>query len=160
VSATTTDRAREYFGEYFQYRDGLLFRKSDLSKPVGYPNGRGRYLYVNFKGKQYAVHKIIYALFTGIYKTGREYAIDHLDGNRHNNKIENLKLVIKRENDMNLKCHREGKLVGASLRKKYVYKKWQARLRVNGITKSLGFFRTEKEAHDAYMQAVAKLGEA
>lgn len=86
--------------------------------------------------------------------------IDHRDGNGLNNQRSNLRIATRRKNQQDRQRHRKGKLSGASFIKiKYknkVYSYWQAHIRINGKRKSLGYFKTEQEAHEAYMQFLSK----
>lgn len=49
-------------------------------------------------GRQYAVHRLVWAYFKGVLPCA---TIDHIDGNRSNNRIENLRLATQSENNMN-----------------------------------------------------------
>lgn len=63
-------------------------------------NGRGRYEIVRFKrpGKYqtYYVHRLVLHAFVGPPPAGFECA--HLDGNKNNNSLDNLRWVTRREN--------------------------------------------------------------
>jgi len=76
------------------------------------------------------------------------FVTDHLNGNKLNNQLENLKIVTHRQNQQNRHKHRNGKLVGASYFKRE--KKWGAQIVIDGKKKHLGLFKTEQEAHEAY----------
>lgn len=60
---------------------------------------RGGYLRVNFMGKHYNVHRIVYALANGVCP-GLSH-IDHIDGDRSNNAPENLRLSTQEQNMCN-----------------------------------------------------------
>lgn len=83
------------------------------------------------------------------------YIVDHINGNSLDNRKSNLRIVTNRENGQNKKIHRSGKLVGCSYHKRR--KKWEAQIRVDKNRKSLGYFKTEHEAHQAYMKAYNEL---
>ena len=73
--------------------------------------------------------------------------IDHVDRNRLNNSIENLRVVTNQENQWNQDC-----------KGYYFHKargKYEAQIKVNGKVKYLGMFMTEQEAAAAYLQAKA-----
>jgi hypothetical protein len=78
--------------------------------------------------------------------------IDHKDGNGLNNQRDNLRLVTHRKNQQNTHNHRNGKLAGAHYFKPD--KIWRARIYINGKLTVLGYFKTEQEAHKAYMEAL------
>jgi hypothetical protein len=77
-----------------------------------------------------------------------ELEIDHIDGNKTNDKIENLREVTHRGNAQNGKIHRAGRLPGASRMRD----KWRARTKINGQEVHIGIYATEQEAHFAYMR--------
>jgi len=81
---------------------------------------------------------------------------DHIDGNALNNRRSNLRFVTARENQQNRIEHRKGKLFGTHFmgHHRTSFKKWQARIWINGKHKSIGYFKTEKEAHEAYKNAL------
>jgi hypothetical protein len=111
------------------------------------------------KCKSFKVHKLIQSAFN----MGDGH-IDHIDGNKLNNLISNLRVVTHRQNMQNLVSHRAGQLVGASRREnrkpsfmEYVRgarggERWGSRIFINGKKKHLGIFSTELEAHTAYIK--------
>ena len=71
---------------------------------------RGYYqvcLCLNSKKKFYLVHVLVYIAYYGIYDTNK-YDIDHIDHNRLNNHISNLRLVNRSLNNINI-SHMKGK---------------------------------------------------
>ena len=54
------------------------------------------YLYKNGQGKRYAVHRLV--AFAFLPNPGNKREINHLDGNKHNNCVENLEWVTRKEN--------------------------------------------------------------
>ncbi len=99
-------------------------------------------------------HTIVWILTNGTIEDVNA-EIDHIDGNRINNRIENLRLVCKRENQQNRYKHRNGRLVGCRLDKRC--NKWLARIKINGKEIHLGYFDTELEAHQIYCEALTML---
>ena len=109
-------------------------------------NGHG-YCYVCFNGRRVAYHAIVWILSTGKdIPQGME--IDHINGNEIDNRIENLRIVTRRENQQNRKKHRAGRLVGASYRKGH--NDWQSQIVIDKNCISIGYYKTEQEAHEAY----------
>lgn len=80
--------------------------------------------------------------------------IDHLNGNTLDNRRSNMRICSLRENNCNKSIHRSGKLVGANKTK---YGNYWAKIRINGKDKYLGVFKTEHEAHQAYLEAYNEL---
>lgn len=91
----------------------------------------------------YYAHRIALAL-----QLNRQVGeVDHRDGIRYNNKLENLREITRLGNSQNTK----GK--GTCLTKWG----WSAGITVNYKKKHLGYFDTEEQAHAAYMSAKQKL---
>lgn len=80
--------------------------------------------------------------------------IDHLNGVRSDNRIENLRWVSTRQNTQNKETHRGGKLPGVTFRNRGLKKPWLSRCVVGGIDRHLGYYSTEQEAHEAYVNFV------
>jgi hypothetical protein len=84
--------------------------------------------------------------------------IDHIDGDGLNNQRYNLRIVTNRSNHQNLEAHRQGHLVGTYLIKDhYRTKPWKAVMRVNGKKKTIGYFATQQEAYEAYIETSKEL---
>jgi len=110
-------------------------------------NHTGGYCQVRFNVRMVLYHVIVWILSTGKdIPQGME--IDHINGNKIDNRIENLRLVTARQNQQNQKKHREGQLVGCYFDKSNG--KYQARIKISGKTIYLGRYKTEQEAHKAY----------
>lgn len=110
------------------------------------------YVKVALNNKTYLAHRLIWFLH---YKNWPKNQIDHINGNRTDNKIENLREVTARQNSQNQVKHRKGKLVGANYFKSR--NKWASEIVIKRKRKFLGYFSTEEDAHNAYMKEVKKL---
>ena len=115
----------------FSYSNGVLLRKG---KPCGFKDNCG-YLRVGIKGRKYLVHRIIYKLHNPELDLSSDLVIDHIDRDRLNNRIENLRAVTKAVNNKN-----RAECKGVSFCKQTG--KWKASL--NG--KWLGRHDSEQEA--------------
>lgn len=84
--------------------------------------------------------------------------IDHIDGNRTNNEISNLRWATHQTNSRNSKKRKSttSNFKGVSLNKKR--NKWVAQIQVNYKTIFLGYFSTEIEAGKAYNEYVIENG--
>jgi hypothetical protein len=83
--------------------------------------------------------------------------VDHIDTNRVNNKIENLRLASTAQNSQNA-----GKRIGTTSQYKGVafYARcgqWTSQIRVNRKSIYLGCFTDELEAHRAYCLAAIEM---
>jgi len=85
---------KELYNSIFDYNDGVLFHKS-TGKQAGNKNDHG-YVVIQSEhlDKRIASHRIIYTMFHG--HITREYDIHHIDGDKTNNRIENL-AAVKRD---------------------------------------------------------------
>jgi len=96
------------------------------------------------KQKTHKVHRLIAQAYLKDYSN--DLQVDHINGDRINNKLENLRMVTQQKNQWN-----QTKAKGYTWNKNAG--KWQAQIKVNGKVKNLGLFDTEQEAHDAYLKA-------
>lgn len=120
-------------------------------KVAGYKHAEG-YLMLEYKGKGYLQHRIVWYLHHAAWPKGE---IDHINGNKADNRIENLRDVPKRTNLTNTHKHRAGKLPGTYYQKKR--KSWRARYRYKGKEFYLGEYPSQEEAHMAYIKAIKNL---
>jgi len=131
---------QEYLKSIFEYKDGILYWKITKqgvckNKKCGYINNRG-YLMVGLNYKEYSVHRIIYCICMGYFP---EF-VDHKDGNKLNNKIENLRPATVLENNLNVKT----KISNTSGCKNVCWnkekQKWQVRIRNDKKNKHFGYY--------------------
>lgn len=78
-----------------------------IGDKVGAVDSRG-YLQVKINGVFFLVHRICYAIHTGLSDFGE---IDHVDTNRLNNCISNLRLATRKENNTNTSYRKSNKLL-------------------------------------------------
>jgi hypothetical protein len=110
---------------------------------------RKGYLRTRVNGKCVMVHRLIWFIMTSKWPSIND-EIDHIDGNRTNNKWDNLRLVDRRVNSQNLETHRKGHVLGAHKAKRG---RWESSIRVDGTSYYLGNYKTPKEAGEAYRNA-------
>jgi hypothetical protein len=145
----------EFEGVKFKYENDCLYRQSMTSNQYGkkgdwinynnvkpHPNG---YKIVTIKKKRYLVHRLVYKLHNpdwNIYDTSSDNQIDHINMDKSNNKIENLRVVNNSLNNLNNKA------------KGYYYHKkagkYHTRIMINNKTISLGYYDTEEQAKQVY----------
>lgn len=141
----------------FFYKDGNLFWREGAKygrhkdgKAIGCKNDKGYVIwqrYLNKKRSRYPLQNLVWAYFNG--EKPLDYIIDHVDGNRNNNKIENLRLATHQQNSFNSKARGgSSQYKGVSFNKRL--KKYQAYIHKNEKRKHIGYFDKEKEAALAY----------
>lgn len=104
----------------------------------------------NLLGKMYKAHRVIWAFHYGEWPNGE---IDHINGDRADNRIANLRVVTASENRRNMRPRRDLPL-GVSK----VGNVWQARIKVAGRDIYLGLHKTLDLAIDARKHAEVKYG--
>jgi hypothetical protein len=99
-------------------------------------------------------HRICWALVTGAWPKDE---IDHRNGVRADNRLENLREATVAENAQNNKAHVDSTtgFLGIHWHKKQ--QKWRATIRVGQHRHHLGLFSTPEAAHAAYIKAKARL---
>ena len=118
---------------------------------LGSGDGNG-YLEIRVNYKKYKAHRLVWLYVRGVFPN---CALDHIDGNRTNNRIKNLRLCTSAENLHNVGV-RKGNISGIKGVNWHKSRgKWQARGVVNHVPYYIGLFKTLEEASAAY-QAFAK----
>lgn len=118
-------------------------------------NRRDGYKVVSIFNKQYLSHRIVWAINYGSWPTNQ---IDHINGNRSDNVITNLRQV---DNKLNSKNQKRSKLNTSGVTGVYWYKKyskWKAQIMFEGKSKHLGYFEDIQSAIIARKQAEQEFG--
>lgn len=135
----------------FDYKDGYLYWKvpivsyKQVGTIAGYQMDK-RYWCISIDKKIWRAHRLIFLWHHGYLPQ----FIDHMDQNKINNKIENLRAATKGQNMANcgkIKSNTSG-YKGVSKIKGTDY--YEARIQVNGKQIFLGRFKNPLEAHYAY----------
>jgi len=114
--------------------------------------GNKDYERVMVHGTYFPVHRVAWFLMTGEWPDG---PIDHKDGNRLNNKWENLRKATYSENSHNCDRSSWNSLGFPGVQRSG--RKFMAMIRTEGNPKKyLGTFNTPEEAHQAYLEAKKK----
>ena len=145
----------EAIKQLFFYRDGNLYWKRQINTrtkigmKAGYLVGGGdrtnipRFK-VKYDGKMYRVHRLIYLMHHNVLPK----VIDHIDGNPHNNRIENLREASLAQNAWNMKLSKRNKSGVKGVLWDKSKNRWYARCMANGKDHHVGYF---KEIEDARM---------
>lgn len=138
----------------FVYRkNGKLHRKQNGElqiEPSELLNQTNGYYYTFFMGSNRLTSRLIYMYHYGEIPKG--LLVDHINQDKKDNRIENLRLVTKQENEFNSKAKgyyyaKEGERCGNV---------WRATIRINNKQINLGHYKTEDKAREAYLSAKEK----
>jgi len=123
---------------------------------AGYKTRRG-YLLVKLWGKNLMLHRLAWMLHYGQWPTN---LIDHINENKSDNRICNLRDVDFQTNMQNVSAKTSRNTSG--VRGVYLDKKhgfWRASISHNGKAKSVGIFRDIQSASEAYLNCKRTLHE-
>ena len=157
---------QEKLKELFEYDSNGGFIRKTSGKPVEVKITKGRrYSRVGINGNPYALHRMIFLWHYGYLPK----ILDHIDGSRLNNKIENLREVTQSQNCLNRKHHSNSKspyknVYLQSPTKKSEWKRnWVVSITVEDKRKYIGSFEdleladlVATEARDKYHGKYAK----
>ena len=128
----------------FDYVGGQLIAKTNSNKrkvgdALSSQTDKG-YLRSSVSGKSYRVHRLVFLYHHGYMPE----QVDHIDGNRTNNRIENLREATSSQNNQNRKATGSSGIKGVVWHKQS--KKWVASICVNRKSVHLGSFLSIEEA--------------
>lgn len=130
--------------------------KQKEKKIAGCSNCHG-YTVIRIDGVLYAAHRLAWLYVHGKWP---EKHIDHIDGNKSNNAIANLRDVTSAQNMQNIKgarSHSKSGLLGVVFCK--MTGRWRVEIQTRKKRKWIGRFDTEAEASAAYLQAKKEMHE-
>lgn len=144
--------------ELFEYRDGVLFWKVDRrgnklkGKRACRPTIHGYQMVTICKKKHYA-HRVIFMMFHGRWPV----QVDHIDGDRSNNLISNLREANNAQNNRNTGLRSTNRTGFKGVSYYRAVNRYIARITVNYKNIHIGCFRTAEEAHEAYKKVASEL---
>jgi len=135
---------QEKLKELVDYVDGKLIAKINskvrkVGDALSSLTDKG-YLRASVGGKSYRVHRLIFLYHHGYMPT----QVDHIDGNRMNNRIENLREATSSQNNQNRKATSSSGIKGVIWHKQS--KKWVASICINRKSVHLGSFVSIEDA--------------
>jgi hypothetical protein len=116
--------------------------------------GRAGYRIVRIDGKNYRAHRVIWLMAHGDWP---EYEIDHINGNRDDNRISNLRHATRLQNAKNVGLSRRNKWGSKGVSWDSLKGSWRADICADGRARFLGNFATIPEARAAYSAAALEL---
>lgn len=103
---------------------------------------------------QYKAHRLAWFF---VYEKWPLVGIDHINGIRNDNRIENLREADQSQNIANGKKHRDSTSGLKGVTWNAACKRWMAQIHWRGKHIYLGLFDTKEEAHAAYCAAAKRL---
>jgi hypothetical protein len=113
------------------------------------------YRRIRIDGELYLAHRLAWLYEHSTWPDGR---LDHINGDKDDNRMENLRVTTNRQNSQNIrKPHADSAsgFLGVTWSKHA--KRWHAGIGFNDGRIGLGYFDTPEEAHAAYLEAKRKL---
>lgn len=133
------------------FRWKVKLARANPGDVAGRINSNG-YWRISIQRRDYGAHRLAW-----LYVYGRlpERQLDHINGDRLDNRLANLREATHSQNMQNLKRFRNNTSGYQGVRKHKG--KWQARICVDRHVHHLGSFRTAEDAAAAYAEAKARL---
>lgn len=156
----TAEQVRTLF-DFDEGTGQLVWRPPHGSRSAGKPAGsidRAGYVIVKINRKKHLGHRLVW-----MYQHGDDVPslIDHIDGNKANNRPTNLRpanSVLNGENRRRASARSNTGLLGVQDQSRYCVKNpFKASIKANGKTHRLGAFPTAQAAHAAYVTAKRQL---
>jgi hypothetical protein len=128
-----SDITQDLVRDLFDYKDGNLYwknrpstNKRDAGEKAGCLNGSG-YEFIGLNNTRIVTHRLVFLYHHGYLP---EF-VDHIDGNRSNNNIENLRSATKSQNNCNKSKQSNNTSGTPNLYWDKANKKWQVYVTVN-----------------------------
>lgn len=151
--------SQDTLNQLFIYKDGNLYWKIKKSFNVERGSLAGcldqGYFRIGINKKIYKRSRLVWKMINGVDPL---YEIDHIDQNKQNDRIENLRDIKQSKQQLNrpIQSNNVSGCVGVYFYKKY--NKWLARISVNKKRLHLGYFDNKEDAVKARKKAEIEYG--
>lgn len=144
---------QEQAHKLFHYANGFLYwkthyRKNRIGAIAGWAHKDG-YAHCRIEGKMYLLHRLIFLMHKGYLPN----EIDHINGVRHDNRIENLREVTRAQNTHNAKIRKDNASGVKGVHWAARDNRWVARISIAKTRIVLGSFMSFEEAKQAAIAA-------
>ncbi len=119
---------------------------------AGSKNDQG-YVKLRIHGHNISAHRLAWVWMSGKWPANE---IDHINGVRDDNRIENLREATVTEQCRNVKKYSNNTSGYKGVNWSPQFKRWEARIRINGRLHLIGRFKDVGLAAEAYQQRAAK----
>ena len=117
-------------------------------------SGKNGYLFGTFRGRPLTAHRVAWAITHGYWPT----IVDHINGDRHDNRISNLREVDDTASNRNLRLQKRNISGVHGVQWDAGTQRWVARIGRNGKAVRLGAFVDLEDAKAARRNAEAEFG--
>lgn len=155
----TSERLREkisYDPDTGEFRHKIAHGSAVAGGLCGRVNRDG-YRQISVDLRLYSAHRLAWLYVYGMWPDG---FIDHINRLRDDNRIKNLRVVSRAENNQNTKLFRTNTSGYRGVTWDSRGKKWRASITVNNKKRSLGSHNTKLLAYEAYLFAASSLHSA
>lgn len=130
------------------------FTRSNGAPAEGAARNHG-YRVMSVNGRPYLLHRLAWFYVTGAWPVAH---IDHINGDKLDNRFSNLRQVTIKLNNQNIRKARSNSKSGM-LGAFPAGGRWRAQIKSGGKSVPLGIFDTPREAHEAYLEAKRRVHE-
>jgi hypothetical protein len=129
----------------------MTTKRTKAGEIAGTNSGANGYVRITLAGDSYRAHRLAWFYTYGEWPSVH---VDHINHDRADNRIENLRLVDQQQNTQNMSkrknsvCNFKGVTPFPRDKSRFV-----AQIRYDGKQRKLGVFATQEEAHEAYCAA-------
>lgn len=128
------------------YRQGKFYKSN--GKSIGWSDGK--YRYINIRGSVYPEHRLVWLWFYGEWVKG----LDHINGNKQDNRIENLRIASTQQNAFNRPRQTNSRSPYKGVYWEPGRNKWATRIGLHNACVAIGRYDTALEAALAYDRAI------
>ena len=151
---------QELLKALFNYKNGFLIWKENpffvkVGTPAGYIRKQYGYCRIKVNKIEYAAHRLIWVWHNGDLKT--DVMVDHVNTDRSDNRIENLRLCTHKQNMQNRKISPKNTTGYPNVHFDTQVNRYRAKVKVDGKSYGTLTFKTAEEAHDYAKELKASL---
>lgn len=147
---------QEVLKQLLEYDDrtGVFVRRSGRNEGCIAGGLKGRYVNILINRKMYQAHRLAWLYVTGEWP---ENHIDHINGDKHDNRFTNLRAATHSENKRNCSKSKANTSGFKGVDWARSESKWRARIKKQGKSHFIGYFDNPADAFAAYCKAAQEL---